>query len=207
MKNIKTAGKPSLFDAAPERLFAFSDGIFAIIITIMVLELKRPEEPTFDAIFKLWPAWLSYGVSYLFIAIVWINHHYLLRNCRSIRLPMMWANFLHLFSVSLIPFLTDWVAETRLASVPVVLYAFVFLTVNLTYYWLVWESALGGAIDYRNDKKNLHFRSHITLCLFFAAMVLSYWFPQPDFGLIVFCLLLYLRPQAPDLPQKIKAPY
>lgn len=66
-------------EPTPERIYAFSDGVFAIIITIMILELKKPEAPTFNALFQLWPTWLSYGVSYLFIAIVWINHHYLMR--------------------------------------------------------------------------------------------------------------------------------
>ena len=65
--------------ATPERLTAFSDGVFAVLITVLVLELRPPELPTFQALRLLWPRWLSYAVSYLFIAIVWINHHYLLR--------------------------------------------------------------------------------------------------------------------------------
>src|SRR5262245_60046229 len=63
----------------PERLSAFSDGVFAVLITVLVLDLRPPEQPTFKALMLLWPTWLSYAVSYLFIAIVWINHHYLLR--------------------------------------------------------------------------------------------------------------------------------
>jgi uncharacterized membrane protein len=65
--------------ATPERLSAFSDGVFAVLITVLVLELRPPELPTFAALLSLWPTWLSYAVSYLFIAIVWINHHYLMR--------------------------------------------------------------------------------------------------------------------------------
>jgi hypothetical protein len=68
-----------LHRATPERLSAFSDGVFAVLITVLVLELRPPELPTFKAFLLLWPTWLSYAVSYLFIAIVWTNHHYLMR--------------------------------------------------------------------------------------------------------------------------------
>jgi uncharacterized membrane protein len=102
-------------NSAPDRVYAFSDGVFAIIITIMILELKKPESATFHALFQLWPTWLSYFVSYAFIAIVWLNHHYLLKQVSHASLRLMWVNFAHLFSVSLIPFLTDWIAETKVA--------------------------------------------------------------------------------------------
>lgn len=186
--------------STPERIYAFSDGVFAIIITIMILELKKPEEASFAALFQLWPTWLSYCVSYVFIAIVWINHHYLMLHARSAKLRLMWANFAHLFSVSLIPFLTDWVAETRLQSVPVVMYAFVFILVNATYLWLIWETLcddMGMAVSNR-ARKLMHLRSFITLSLFTAAMIVSFWVPFLGFGLIVCCLLLYLRPALQD---------
>jgi uncharacterized membrane protein len=151
-------------ESTPKRIYAFSDGVFAIIITIMILELKKPEEATFGALLQLWPTWLSYGVSYIFIAIVWINHHYLMRYARLAKLRLMWANFAHLFSVSLIPFLTDWVADTRLQSVPVIMYAFVFILVNATYLWLIWETlceSTSKAVSNRG-RKLLHLRSFIT---------------------------------------------
>jgi uncharacterized membrane protein len=102
-----------------ERLGAFSDGVFAVIITIMVLELKPPSEPSFAALLALWPTALSYAVSYLFIAIVWVNHHHLLRFAGHATPRLIWINFAHLFMVSLVPFSTAWVAGTRLAAVPV----------------------------------------------------------------------------------------
>lgn len=187
--------------STPERIYAFSDGVFAIIITIMILELKKPEAATFNALFELWPTWLSYGVSYLFIAIVWINHHYLMQHARSANLRLMWANFAHLFSVSLIPFSTDWVADTRLQSVPVIMYAFVFILVNLTYFWLIWETLCRSTgKDVPNKAKNLlHLRSFITLSLFSAAMIIAIWIPFLGFGLIFCCLLLYLRPELQDM--------
>lgn len=126
----------------PERINTFSDGVFAIVITIMILELKRPAGATFSALFAEWPAWVSYIVSYTFIAIVWINHHYLLKHVNTATKRLMWANFAHLFAVSLIPFLTDWMADTRLQSAPVMMYAFVFLLVNFTYLLLIRETIL-----------------------------------------------------------------
>ncbi|WP_246688509.1 MULTISPECIES: TMEM175 family protein [unclassified Mesorhizobium] len=80
-----------------ERLTAFSDGVFAVLIT--VLELRPPEIPTFAALLALWPTWLSYGVSYPFIAIVWANHHHVLRHAAEVTTGLMWHNFSHLFSV------------------------------------------------------------------------------------------------------------
>src|SRR5262245_38924848 len=86
------------------RLAAYSDAVFAVIVTIMVLELKAPEEPAFSALWPLWPTAISYAVSYLFIAIIWINHHYLVRFLGPPTLALIWMNFAHLFMVALLPF-------------------------------------------------------------------------------------------------------
>src|ERR1700740_3495898 len=96
--------------ATPERLAMFSDGVFAVLITVLVLELRPPEHPTFPALVLLLRTWLSYAVSYLFIAIVWINHHYLLRYASEASPRLLWFNFAHLFSMSLLPLSTAWMA-------------------------------------------------------------------------------------------------
>lgn len=114
-----------------DRLIAFSDAVFAVIVTIMVLELKAPDEASFSALWPLWPTAASYAVSYLFIAIIWINHHHLMRFVGPPTPGLIWINFVHLFLVSLLPFATAWVARTRLASSPVVLYAGVFVCVDI----------------------------------------------------------------------------
>ena len=93
--------------ATQERLSTLSDGVFAVLITVLVLDLRPPELPTFRAHLSLWPTWLSYAVSYLFIAIVWTNHHYLLRYATEATPRLLWFNFAHLFSMSLLPEL-DW---------------------------------------------------------------------------------------------------
>jgi uncharacterized membrane protein len=117
----------------------FSDGVFAVLITVLVLELRPPERPTFEALLALWPTWLSYAVSYLFIAIVWANHHYLMRYASEATPRLLWFNFAHLFSMSLLPLSTAWMAVSELAPQPVAFYAAVFFLVNATYIALIWE--------------------------------------------------------------------
>jgi len=119
--------------ATVERLAAFSDGVFSVIITIMVLDLRPPEHPTFSALWPLWPTALSYMVSYVFIAIVWLNHHHLLHFTEEPTPHLIWINFAHLFAVSLVPFTTAWVADTHLAAAPVFIYAADFVFVELAY--------------------------------------------------------------------------
>src|SRR5438477_6048547 len=116
-----------------DRLTTFSDAVFAVIVTVMVLELKAPDQPAFSALGPLWPTAISYAVSYLFIAIIWINHHYLMRFVGPPTLGLIWINFVHLFMVSLLPFATAWIARTRLASFPVVSYAALFVCIDIAY--------------------------------------------------------------------------
>src|SRR5712664_4093973 len=123
----------------PERVSGFSDGVFAGLITVLVFNPRPPELPIFGALLLLWPTWLSYAVSYLFIAIVWTNHHYLLRYATEATPRLLWFNFAHLFSVSLLPLSTAWMAVSKLAPQPVAFYAAVFFLVNATYVFLIWE--------------------------------------------------------------------
>jgi uncharacterized membrane protein len=116
-----------------DRLAAYSDAVFAVIVTIMVLELKAPEQAAFSDLWPLWPTAISYAVSYLFIAIIWINHYYLWRFVGPPTLGLIWINFIHLFLVSLLPFATSWIARTRLASSPVVVYAGLFVCIDIAY--------------------------------------------------------------------------
>src|SRR6201994_2463235 len=157
--------------ATPERLSAFSDGVFAVLITVLVLELRPPEQPTFKALLSLWPTWLSYAVSYVFIAIVWINHHHLLRYATEATPRLMWSNFAHLFSVSLLPLSTAWMAVSELAPQPVAFYAAVFFLVNATYISLIWE-----LIDRSpahevppKERKIMRIRSAVTVVIFAVA--------------------------------------
>src|SRR5436190_13365783 len=120
-------------EVTAHRLAAYSDAVFAVIVTVMVLELRARDQPAFWALWPLWPTAISYAVSYLFIAIIWINHHYLMRFVGPPTLGLIWVNFVHLFMVSLLPFATAWVARTRLASSPVVSYAALFVCIDIAY--------------------------------------------------------------------------
>jgi uncharacterized membrane protein len=185
--------------ATPERLSTFSDGVFAVLITVLVLELRPPESPTFEALLALWPTWLSYAVSYLFIAIVWINHHYLFRYATEASPRLLWFNFAHLFSMSLLPLSTAWMAVSRLAPQPVAFYAAVFFLVNATYIALIRE-----LIDRAPTKeispavrKIMRFRSITTLCFFGAAAVIALKYPLAGLGICICCLIVYLKPDPP----------
>jgi uncharacterized membrane protein len=184
--------------ATPERLNAFSDAVFAVVITILVLELRPPEAPDFSALLSLWPAAVSYAVSYLFIAIVRVNHHHLLRYSEVATARLIWVNFAHLFSVSLMPFSTAWIAETRLAAVPVSLYAGDFVLVNATYIALYWEVVDKPRLKDvpPRARRIMRMRSVATLAIFAAAAFVALKYPSGGIALICLCLALYVRPEA-----------
>jgi uncharacterized membrane protein len=184
----------------PERLSIFSDGVFAVLITVLVLELRPPEFPTFKALLLLWPTWLSYAVSYLFIAIVWINHHHLLRYATEATPRLMWFNFAHLFSVSLLPLSTAWMAVSRLAAQPVSFYAAVFFLVNATYIALIQELIDRAPMTEVSPKERgiMHFRSITTLCIFGVAAIVALRYPLIGLGMCICCLIVYLKPEAPS---------
>jgi len=179
-----------------DRLAAYSDAVFAVIVTIMVLELKAPDEPTFSALWPLWPTVISYALSFLFIAIIWINHHYLWRYVGAPTLGLIWINFGHLFMVSLLPFATAWVARTRLASVPVAFYAGLFVCVDVAYN--VFERQVLAHADATHvsvrTRRLARRRSLIVLGGFTAAMLVALVAPRVGFGLICASLILHLRP-------------
>jgi TMEM175 potassium channel family protein len=179
----------------------FSDGVFAVLITVLVLELRPPELPTFRALLLLWPTWLSYAVSYLFIAIVWTNHHHLLRFATEATPRLMWFNFAHLFSVSLFPLSTAWMAVSELAPQPVAFYAAVFFLVNTTYIFLIWELIERVPVDAasRRASRIMRVRSIVTLCLFGVAVVVALKYPVVGLGICCCCLTVYLKPDAPGV--------
>jgi uncharacterized membrane protein len=137
MKDSNNSNNP---DANLDRFSALSDGIFAVIITIMVLALKIPTRNDAGALLELWPDLISYVVSYAFIAVVWLNHHYVFKHAASLTTLLAWSNFANLFWISLIPFTTAWLASSRVAHAPLTAYAVVFLLVELTYMVLMYES-------------------------------------------------------------------
>jgi uncharacterized membrane protein len=195
-------GATVLHRATPERLSAFSDGVFAVLITVLVLELHPPVSPDFKALLALWPTWLSYAVSYLFIAIVWINHHYLMRYAADATPRLLWFNFAHLFSMSLLPFSTAWMAVSKLAPQPVAFYATVFFLVNATYICLIWELVGQPHDGAPKARRVMYLRSIATLCFFGTAAVVALTYPLAGLGICIACLIVYLRPDPPGAGTK-----
>jgi len=181
-----------------DRLNQYSDGVFAVIVTIMVLALRAPDQASFVDLWPLWPTAVSYAVSYLFIAIVWINHHYLMRFVGAPTLRLIWINFAHLFLVSLLPFATSWIARTRMASAPTAFYAGLFVSIDIAYILFEREvlthtdstQVSGGTRDMARR------RSITVLASFTAAMVLAFFAPRIAFSLICGALALHVRPEA-----------
>ena len=118
------------------RIEAFSDGVIAILITIMVLELKVPQEATLVALLPLVPVFLSYALSFVFLGIYWNNHHHLFHAIHRVDGRVLWANMHLLFWLSLIPFVTGWMGENGFAAVPVAMYGVVLLLAGVAYFIL-----------------------------------------------------------------------
>jgi uncharacterized membrane protein len=137
-------------------------------------------------------------VSYLFIAIIWINHHYLMRFVGAPALGLIWINFVHLFMVSLLPFATAWIARTQLASSPIVFYAGLFVCIDIAYN--VFEHDILRRTDSTQvSARTRHMarrRSMIVLASFTTAMLVAFVAPHIAFGLICCALILHLRPDA-----------
>jgi uncharacterized membrane protein len=157
------------------RLEAFSDGVIAIIITIMVLELRPPHEASIEAMRPMLPVFLSYAMSYVFLGIYWSNHHHLLQACQRVDGRVLWANLNLLFWLSLVPFVTAWMGETRFGPEPLAAYGVVLLLAAIAYYILTLvllalhpkDSKLAVAIG--SD-----FKGRISLALYVLAIALSF---------------------------------
>ena len=143
------------------RLEAFSDGVIAIIITIMVLEMRAPHESDLDSLRPVLPVFGSYVLSFVYVAIYWSNHHHLLHTARHVTGGILWANLHLLFWLSLVPFVTAWMGENHFEQQPVALYGVVMLMAGIAYYILELslmryhgpESALRAAVG--NDVKGM----------------------------------------------------
>jgi uncharacterized membrane protein len=177
------------------RLEAFSDGVMAIIITIMVLELEIPHEGDLAALIPLLPKFLSYALSFVYIGIYWNNHHHLLQAAKQVNGSILWANLHLLFWLSLIPFVTGWMGENSFATMPLVLYGGVLWLAGLAYYILVRalighhgaDSVIAKAIG--KDEKGIR-----SLYIYTAAIALAFVVPWIAAALYVFVAIMWLVP-------------
>ena len=177
------------------RLEAFSDGVIAIIITIMVLELKIPHGADFEALKPLIPAFASYLISFIFVGIYWNNHHHLLQTVEKVNGKILWANMHLLFWMSLIPFATNWMGENEFASHPVALYGVVLLMCAIAYTILVLL-----LIDYHGADSTLakaigsDVKGKISLLFYLIAIPMSFFNNWVAFGLYVVVAIIWFIP-------------
>ncbi len=177
------------------RLEAFSDGVLAIIITIMVLEFKVPNDTTFEAVIKLSHKFLSYILSFIYVGIYWNNHHHLMHTVKRVNGKILWANLHLLFWLSLIPFTTAWIGEHHFASFPMMLYGIVLLMNAIAYYILQRlilidhgkDSTLSKAIG--ND-----FKGKISLILYLLAVLLTKYSVEISGSIYILVALIWLIP-------------
>jgi uncharacterized membrane protein len=185
------------------RLEAFSDGVIAVIITIMVLELKMPQGTDWAALRPQIPVFLSYVLSFIYVAIYWNNHHHMLQACRKVNGHVLWANMHLLFWMSLVPVVTEWMGQNHRASIPVALYGAVLLLTGIAYTILSHalialhgeESPLAVALG-RNDKGNL------SLLLYAIAVGLSFIHPSIALAIYAAVALLWFAPD-PRIEKRI----
>ena len=177
------------------RLEAFSDGVLAIIITIMVLEIKVPHRPDLAALRPLLPVFLSYVLSFVFVGIYWNNHHHLLQTVRHVNGRVLWANLHLLFWLSLVPFASGWMGENHFAARPVALYGVVLFFAGGAYFVLTRaliashgrDSTLARAIG--TDGKGI-----LSMVCYLSAIAFSFVVPLVSCGLYVFVAALWLVP-------------
>ncbi len=178
-----------------ERLAAFSDGVLAIIITIMVLELKVPHGNGWAALRPLVPALLSYVLSFVYIGIYWNNHHHLLAVTERVSGSILWANTHLLFWLSLVPFATVWVGENRAAPVPTAAYGVVLLAASLAY-WLLQRTILAvqGADSRLASAVGRDLKGKLSPVFYTLAIALAFVRPWLADGVYVLVALLWLIP-------------
>jgi uncharacterized membrane protein len=177
------------------RLEAFSDGVLAIIITIMVLELKVPHGADLAALQPLLPVFLSYVLSFIYVGIYWNNHHHLLKACRKVTGTIMWANLHLLFWLSLLPFATGWMGENHLAALPTALYGVALLCAAIA--WYILQSCI---LSHEGSDSKLavalgsDFKGKLSPIFYFIAIPAAFYRPWIAACLYIAVALLWLVP-------------
>jgi len=177
------------------RLEAFSDGVIAIIITIMVLELKVPHGEGLETLVPLIPIFFSYVLSFVYLGIYWNNHHHMLHAVQTVTGPILWANLHLLFWLSLVPFATGWMGENHFAPAPSALYGLVLLMAGLAYFilqQLIIASQGPGSIVKRAVRRD--WKGKLSPVLYAAAIPLAFWWKWISLAIYVVVALIWLIP-------------
>jgi uncharacterized membrane protein len=183
------------FSTETNRLEAFSDGVLAVVITIMVLDLRAPHTPTFGALAVSLPTFLAYVLSFVFIGIYWNNHHHMLRASEGIDGAAMWANLHLLFWLSLVPFTTSWLGENPTSGVPSAAYGFLLLMCAIAY--TVLQRALcrvNGPDTPFAKALNTDIKGKISLGLYAFSIVVAFFFPFVADAMYVLVAIMWLIP-------------
>jgi uncharacterized membrane protein len=178
-----------------ERMAAFSDGVFAILITIMVLGLATPQGRTLTALRPLIPIFLSYALSFVFIGIYWNNHHHLLQAASYVNGRVLWANLHLLFWISLIPFANAWMGENDFAEWPVAFYGAILLLAGVAYFILARVLiALHGSGSTLERALGADVKGRVSLVIYALAIPLAFVRPWLAYGLYVVVAVMWLVP-------------
>jgi uncharacterized membrane protein len=178
------------------RLESFSDGVMAILITIMVLRLKVPEGISFEILKPLLPVFLTYLISFIYLGIYWNNHHHLFHVVKQVNGKILWANLNLLFWLSLFPFVTGWMGENHFENYPTALYGLVLFIAALSYKLLVYLALKNEGKDskvghvYNDDKK-----MNISLVLYLSEVGISFFQPIISVVIYVFVALMWIIPE------------
>ena len=177
------------------RLEAFSDGVIAIIITIMVLELKVPHGERIDALAPLIPVFVSYVLSFIYVGIYWNNHHHMLLACRKVTGAILWANLHLLFWLSMFPFATGWMGENHFAATPSALYGVVLLMAAIAY-WLLQQLIIASEGPDSLLKKAVggDWKGKMSPVIYAIAIPFAFWSQWISLGLYVLVALVWLVP-------------
>ncbi|MGB4813116.1 MAG: TMEM175 family protein [Methylophilaceae bacterium] len=177
------------------RLEAFSDGVLAIIITIMVLELKVPHGADLESLAPLMPVFLSYVLSFIYVGIYWNNHHHLLHTASRVSGGILWANLHLLFWLSLLPFATGWLGENHFAALPSAAYGLVLLMAAIAYY-LLQQCIIStqGAESHLRRAVGKDWKGKLSPVLYLAAIALSFWQQWLALTIYVVAAVLWLIP-------------
>jgi uncharacterized membrane protein len=177
------------------RLEAFSDGVFAVIITIMVFNIKVPQSPDLAGLVAALPVFLSYVLSFLYVGIYWNNHHHLLQASRSVSGRILWANLHLLFWLSLAPFATGWMGQNHRAPAPVAFYGCILLFAGIAYFILTKslvahhgeDSALAASVG--RDRKG-----RLSIAIYSVAIPLAFWRTWAAYTCYVLVAVMWLLP-------------
>jgi uncharacterized membrane protein len=177
------------------RMEAFFDGVVAIIITIMVLEMKVPHGDSIESFYPLIPVLLSYVLSFIYLGIYWNNHHHMLHAANGVTGSILWANLHLLFWLSLIPFTTGWMGENHFATVPAAAYGAVLLMASIAY-WILQQRIIASQGEDSALKKAVgsDWKGKLSPILYFAAIVLAFLSPWISMAIYVLVALMWVVP-------------